>query len=223
MKVRQPVGSEANHQMSAGEGLFVVIQVILVTMAAERIHISKCRFEDVWREMFSEKSLQIKTIEESVHFPTSLLFIYQLECCGFASVKDRVYPFPGKFSNATACVDSYGYTEPCLPRLQSTTRQIAIWLLLIVILTLIANVPISFMSSALTHQIFSFVMLMRDGLRKLGLGFLFPSPDEQPWDSETGERAPLLENYLNGNLEDQSAAAGESGSGAGNIVEPSID
>ena len=131
--------------MSVAEVLFVMVQVVLGTMAYNKISIPKSSFEDIWKEMFSEKSLQIKTIEQSV---VPLRFLvrstsrlkFQLECCGFASVKDRVYPFPGKNSNASACIDLYGYTEPCLPHLQRTTRRIAISLLVIVILTLLLNV-----------------------------------------------------------------------------------
>jgi len=131
--------------MGVAEVIFLLVQVVLGTMAYESFSIPKSSFEDIWKEMFSEKSLQIKVIEQSV---VPLFFLvrsvsqltFQFECCGFASVKDRIYPFPGKYSNASACVDLYGYTEPCLPQLQNATRQIAISLLVVIVLNLILNV-----------------------------------------------------------------------------------
>jgi len=52
--------------MGVAEVIFLLVQVVLGTMAYESFSIPKSSFEDIWKEMFSEKSLQIKVIEQSV-------------------------------------------------------------------------------------------------------------------------------------------------------------
>jgi len=68
---------------------------------------------------------------------------------------------------------------------------------------------------------------MKAGLRKSGFGFLFQGYTDDPdargaWESEAGERAPLLDNRQADNLESLSDE-GRQGPSAGSIVDPSID
>lgn len=212
-------------EIGSVEIIFIVVQVVFATMAGERITIPKGTFEEVWKSMFSEKSLQIKTIEQSVFPPLQVeTQTCQLECCGFASVKDRVYPFPGKFSNASACVDLYSFDKPCFPPLQSASRRIAISLLVVVILTLIGNVPPPLQEPpAYTAEVVSFWFLIRAGFKKAGFGFLFQSYRDVPtWGSEVGERAPFLENHPETNLEEGTVSS-EQRFGCGSVVDPSVD
>ena len=73
--------------------------------------------------MFSQKSIQIKVIQESV--PPLLALLTEFQCCGFMTTKDRAYPFPDAHNTATACVEQYGYTEPCAPALEHANHTAA--------------------------------------------------------------------------------------------------
>jgi hypothetical protein len=52
--------------MCVVEGILIVVHLILATMTAERMNIHKGNFEENWKTLFTEKSLKIKAIEESV-------------------------------------------------------------------------------------------------------------------------------------------------------------
>ena len=83
------------------------------------------------------------------------------------------------------------------------------------------------MFHCLYEKLISFSLLMRKGLRQSGFGFLFQDYTDNrdgraAWESEAGERAPLLDNHQVDNLE-RLTEEGQQGPSAGSIVDPSID
>jgi len=106
-----------------------VFDVVLATMAMD--HLDGCGLADGWKQMFSEKSIQIKSIQQS------------LECCGFASTKDRAYPFPGKDTTATACVEKYGYSQPCAPLLENANYRAAMTFFVVLLVAILTKVSLS--------------------------------------------------------------------------------
>jgi hypothetical protein len=57
------------------------------------------------------------------------------------SIKDRGYPFPDAQHKATACVETYGFTRPCLPVLETATHKAALIFLFTVMIAIITTVP----------------------------------------------------------------------------------
>jgi len=102
--------------------------VILATLVAARLSPKVSLLDDQWRHMYSEKSLAIKNIQTS------------FECCGFMSVKDRAYPFPDSHHTANACVEKYGYTQPCAPQMANATHSAAVIFFLVVFFTIVSKV-----------------------------------------------------------------------------------
>lgn len=42
------------------------------------------------------------------------------------TTKDRAYPFPDSENTANACVEKYGYTQPCAPALETANHHAAL-------------------------------------------------------------------------------------------------
>ena len=57
------------------------------------------------------------------------------------SIKDRGYPFPDAQHKADACVEKFGYTQPCLPALEKATHKAALIFFLTIIVAIITKVP----------------------------------------------------------------------------------
>src|SRR5436190_8196551 len=108
-------------------------------MAVGKLSLQACPLQEQWKHMFSEKSLKIKTIQQSV-FYLSFQGSFQFECCGFMSIKDRGYPFPDAQHTSNACVEKYGFTEPCLPALEKATHKAALIFFLTLLVAIVTKV-----------------------------------------------------------------------------------
>jgi len=137
---------------------FLVFDAILASMAAERIQYQVYAMDLNWREMFVRKSLDIESIQNSLH------------CCGFMTIKDRAYPFPGKGVSPTACTDTYGFTTPCSPALENLARSAALTFFL------------ATLASILTKVMFSYIIIRFEILKAQ-----FPQEVENLFESGTGE------------------------------------
>jgi|SRR5947207_13002545 len=108
-------------------------------MAAGKLSLQACPLQEKWKHMFSEKSLKIKAIQQSV-FSFSFPDSFQFECCGFMSIKDRGYPFPDAQHTSNACVEKYGFLQPCLPALEKATHKAALIFFLTLIVAIVTIV-----------------------------------------------------------------------------------
>ena len=56
------------------------------------------------------------------------------------TTKDRAYPFPDAHNTANACVERYGYTEPCYPALENAHYRAAMTFFLVLLSVIITKV-----------------------------------------------------------------------------------
>src|SRR5271170_5734185 len=73
-------------------------------------------------------------------FDTHSILIFQFECCGFLTTRDRAYPFPDGHHTADACVEQYGYHDPCAPALEAATHRAAIAFFLTLVAVILTKV-----------------------------------------------------------------------------------
>jgi hypothetical protein len=58
------------------------------------------------------------------------------------STKDRAYPFPDAHYTANACVENYGYTQPCAPALENVNRTAALTFFLVLLAIIVTKVSL---------------------------------------------------------------------------------
>lgn len=56
------------------------------------------------------------------------------------SIKDRGYPFPDAQHKADACVEKFGYTQPCFSALERATHKAALIFFLALVIAMITKV-----------------------------------------------------------------------------------
>jgi NADH:ubiquinone oxidoreductase subunit 4 (subunit M) len=64
-----------NRQLAYAGIATLAFEVILATMAAEKLSVQECSIQEQWKHMFSAKSLKIKTIQEAVLLLLSRLIL----------------------------------------------------------------------------------------------------------------------------------------------------
>jgi len=81
-----------------------ILDTLLITLTSSALSTQTltCGLESRWQQLFIAKDENtIRAIQD------------RFECCGFRSVKDKAWPFPGTGVSAKACVERYGWERSC--------------------------------------------------------------------------------------------------------------
>ena len=103
--------------------LLIIYDTVIATLALTQMAPPSslhCGLANRWSRLFSDKNSDIiRRIQD------------RYDCCGFNSVLDRAWPFPGGERTARACVEAFGRERSCFGRWRQD-EQITGGLLLLV-------------------------------------------------------------------------------------------
>ena len=112
--------------------LLVIYETALATLALTHVAPPSeliCGLERQWITMFSNKNAEaIRRIQE------------QFQCCGFRTVQDRAWPFPGRGHTVRACVEAFGRSKSCLGGWRQMEQVTAGLILLVAVVAFLLKV-----------------------------------------------------------------------------------
>ncbi|KAM0806137.1 hypothetical protein BDR22DRAFT_791199, partial [Usnea florida] len=112
--------------------LLVIYETAIATLALTHVAPPSeliCGLERQWSTLFSDRNAEaIRSIQD------------QFQCCGFRSVQDRAWPFPGRDHTAKACVEAFGRSSSCLGSWRQMEQVTGGLILLIAIVTFLLKV-----------------------------------------------------------------------------------
>ncbi|KZZ90412.1 tetraspanin [Ascosphaera apis ARSEF 7405] len=116
--------------------LLTALPAILVAISATYFtptNVSTCRLDNQWQGFWSGKDGDaIRGIEE------------RLKCCGYRSVHDRAWPFPGTSAGSKGdCVNVLGYNKPCIEAWAKEEKSAAVGVFVSAVLGFLLKVILS--------------------------------------------------------------------------------
>ncbi|KAF2839692.1 hypothetical protein M501DRAFT_1015786 [Patellaria atrata CBS 101060] len=118
--------------------LLTVYETVLATLAGNYISSSTqdCGLQERWKSLYRAKDITgIKRIQDSG------------ECCGFRSVFDMAYPFPGKGHPKSTCSEMYGRNRSCLGSWRGEEKKVAGLVVLVIVGVFVWELIVIFLAS----------------------------------------------------------------------------